>query len=275
LCINGVGLESSDCSPALVLVDFCCYSEKRSFKKEASMFSAFTCVLRMVGLLAIIWTFGLAFGLIALLLILCGGLRVKGWWRLVKPRRTGVLIAATHPSVWEPIILAALYAPIYLVMPWRTPWSTPDAGNFTNRWYWRWLKLRAVPIPRGHGRALLLATCQIKALLAQGGTVILFPGGGREARGKEFVHSAGGVSIRRLRTAGLGRVVDENTLVIPVFVARELDRREQIHGRPDRWHHMTIIVGDPIQFAPGTTPETMARVVEYRLMELADTNSVR
>src|SRR6185436_21073352 len=89
---------------------------------------------RAVVLAPYVYTFGIAFALVLLVLVLTGRVRVRHWWRLFT---TGpVLLAPNHPSMLEPFLLVALFAPVYLVCPWLVPWSMPDIKNFMQkRWF--------------------------------------------------------------------------------------------------------------------------------------------
>jgi 1-acyl-sn-glycerol-3-phosphate acyltransferase len=233
---------------------------------------------RAVALVLMVYVFGIVIGAFTYAMMAIGQLRVRGLWRLIRPRRGGVLVIANHPSIQETIAIPALFVPLSLLMPWRLPYSTPDKRNFSDRWFWAWARVRMVPIPRakkgnGNGRAMAESVDEIVRLLRGGATVILFPEGGRTQSGDGQVAVPGtSIRARPFKGAGLGRILERvpDVLVMVLAVQRAEDRRVDIKGRPDFWRTMRILVSlRPFRLMEGVDRDEACQFVQEEFFVVA------
>jgi 1-acyl-sn-glycerol-3-phosphate acyltransferase len=229
---------------------------------------------RAVALILMVYVFGVVIGAFTYAMMAIGKLRVHGLWRLIRPRRGGVLIVANHPSIQETIAIPALFVPLSLIAPWRSPHSTPDKSNFFDRWFWAWARVRMVPIPRGgNGRAMAESVDEIVRLLRGGATVILFPEGGRTQSGDGQIAVPGtSIRARPFKGAGLGRILERvpEMLVMVLAVERAEDTRVDIKGRPDLWKKMSIFVSQrPFRLMEGVDRDEACQFVQEAFIAVA------
>ncbi len=193
---------------------------------------------------------GLIIGLGFCLLKLTGRVKVANAC-LLPVGRGRKIIASNHPSLWEPILLIGMFFGQYVFHPIKLiPWSTPDKGNYWNKWYWRFGRLRFIPVPRGNRRGELEAMKRMMRVLRNNNTIILFPEGGRTHWGQEFVRSEiSGKEIRELKS-GIGHLVFRTKcLVVPVWV----EGTEKVlpnNGAwfPRFWRKCEIKIGVPLRW---------------------------
>lgn len=226
---------------------------------------------RQAQLWVIVWTAGLVLGIFILILRLFRGLRVRNRKGLLHKGPT--LIVANHPAIWETVILPGLFFPNYLLNSSLVPWSTPDKKNF-DRWHLAWARPVCIFMARDNGRELVLGIKEIVETLQRGETVILFPEGGRTRSirgGEEYLRSSKGKRIRPLKQGALARIRKVQGLtIVPVWIERPDDNREEVRGLPDRWRRMTVLVGDPILLDQKMNEEVLAHLLEQKLLELTD-----
>ena len=95
----------------------------------------------------------------------------------------GMIIACNHPdlldSMFEIFLMPALFFPQVALNPLKlAPYFTPDKGNFTDKWFWFWLKLFAMPVQRNGGKgSLSLAREKIVAIESKRPYIQFFEGG--------------------------------------------------------------------------------------------------
>lgn len=199
----------------------------------------------------VFWTltypFGVLIGIMFYALRLFGILRVEKLERFPYLQKK-LIVVSNHPSLWEPILLVGLFFKQFVFHPVRfSPWSTPDKGNYFDKWYWFFVRPRFIPVPRGKVRAEMRSLIKIIRVLRNGGSVIFFPEGGRTHKGVEFFHSRNGKRIRKLRT-GVGDIIAKTgATVVPIWV----DGTENVlpnNGAmfPRLWKRHSIKVGKPI-----------------------------
>lgn len=137
---------------------------------------------------------------------------------------TKLAIFGNHSDAWdfmaELFILPALLFPHYLLHPLKlVPWFTPDKHNFTDKWYWAWLRPRAISVERNKGNtAIKEARKMISVLNDFNGVLIHFPEGGRTCTGKNFLVSSKGKKIRVLKPSAGWLILKTQASVFPVWI---------------------------------------------------------
>lgn len=192
-----------------------------------------------------------------------GIIRVHGQKNLPVHERRGLLLIANHPSLFEPLVLATLFAPWVFVNPFRyMPWSVADKGNFYDPWYFFWIRsLRVIPVRRNNQgeRSDPAALKKMIEVLKGGGKIILFPEGTRTTtsrkRGRALQYE-GGKWLGELRQGIELLVKHADPVLVPVWVVREHNGHTCLYaeiyiGKPfmigqDHWLHATDIARQKI-----------------------------
>lgn len=225
----------------------------------------------------IFWIFTYPFGI--LLGIMFHTLRFLGIVRVENLERfpyfqKKMIVVSNHPSLWEPILLVGLFFKQYLFHPVRfAPWSTPDKGNYFDKWYWFFVRPRFIPVPRGKIRAEMRSLVKIIRVLRFGGSVIFFPEGGRTHRGNAFLFSQSRKSIRTLRL-GIGDIVcKSHAMVVPAWVEGTQNVLPNNGAMfPRLWRKVRIKIGEPISFdhATALNRKDVTHEIIQALLQLAD-----
>ncbi len=193
-------------------------------------------------------------------------------------RQRGLILVSNHPSLLEPLLLPALFFREYLSHPFKfAPWSTPDKRNFYDRWYWFWLRARAIPINRGDVRSESKALFQMRTILNSGGRIIYFAEGGRTFKGKSFLYSKKEKRIRELKK-GIGWLaLKTNATVLPVWMEGTDEILPNVPGKLFSWpkfrNRITIKIGQPLRFqhrSPYLNKEQVTQIIANALLNLAD-----
>ncbi len=223
-----------------------------------------------------IYTVGLLLALFLYLLRISKRVKIEHWECF--PNYTGnLIVVSNHPSLLEPILLPVLFFKEYLSHPFKfRPISTPDKTNYYDRWYWHWLlKYAAIPIDRDNRRERFRALFQMKKLVNSGGILILFPEGGRTAKGEKFLYSKKGRKIRFLKR-GVGSLVSKtNSSILYIWVDGTEKVMpiipERLYTYPRIWKsQITIKIGKTVKFPKGTNREEIIQTIATDLLELAD-----
>jgi len=217
--------------------------------------------------------YGTLSGIILHLLRILGIISVKHWERFPRYQQKMILVS-NHPSLLEALFLPALFFPEYIFYPNKLgPWSTPDKKNYWDKWYYFWVRPRAIPIERGNNGSELKALILMKKTLLGGERIILFPEGGRTFKGSEFICSRQGKRIRKLKTSIGWLALKTGALVVPAW----LEGTDKVlpNNRPPLprfWHKITIRIGDPITFSNdgSITKEDATNEIANALLNLAD-----
>ena len=173
----------------------------------------------------------------------------------LKGMKGPAIIIANHASHLD---MSALYS----ALPWRYRLKSA-AGSAADRWFlagrpwrksgwWNSLVFNGFPIKRGGGRASLEYA---EWLIDKGWSIIIFPEGTRTTTGK----------LSRFRVGPALLALGKNVPVIPVYMEglhkiRPKGTREMTPGP------VTVYIGKPLRFAPGTdagaATHTMQRAME-------------
>ena len=225
-------------------------------------------------LFCVLYFVGLILGLVFQIFRFLGFIEIQNWERF--PHKTGNLIlVSNHPSLYEPILLPLLFFKEYALRPVRfAPYSTPDESNYYKRWYWSWIRPRAIPIDRGNQRKEIRALLQMKELLNKGKVIVLFPEAGRTFKGEEFFYSKKGKRIRILKE-GVGLLIQKtNPTILPVWVEGTNkvipNSKKRLYCFPRFWRSSVIKIGHPIKINGETPRERIAQKLATILLELAD-----
>ncbi len=148
----------------------------------------------------------------------CGRVEVIGRGPAEKIlEKGGVLIVANHPSLAEAVVLPSLF------WHWgfekratKVPWSVADVKLFRYR-LWLFPAFRCIPVSRNDPTAYPTAKA-IWRRLKRGGNVIVYPEGGRTAKGERFIE-AGQRRVRYCNPAPLRVAASAKALVLPVWIS--------------------------------------------------------
>lgn len=224
-------------------------------------------------------------GTFFLFLFVIGRLDIRHWERIPSwPKK--MILVSNHPSLWEPIMLVAIFVRWFLYHPFQyLPWSAPDKKNYDrNLLYWA-IKSRFVYVPRGDKLGEKRAFKKILDILHHNGIFILHPEGGRtssETNGN-FLYSRQGQQIRKFKN-GVGHIIkmsDPDLQIVLVWVEntdKVLPRN--VNFPPRLWHKVIVKFGKPITFpnewrtstalAGKKMPDVITNFLEQKMLELAD-----
>ena len=132
----------------------------------------------------VMWTFGLFIvGPLFLFFLCTGGIRIRGYWRLVGAALRGrLMILPNHPSLlYETFGLGMLLFPWYLIVPWCFIWSVPDK-RLLDGWGmpgWIRIALRCIQMDRTSVKAGVGGNGDMKRVLYWRGIIVSHPEKGR------------------------------------------------------------------------------------------------
>ncbi len=234
-------------------------------------------VIKSMVFLGMTYGYGFFGGALFHLLRFLNIIRVFHYERFPRYQENLVLVA-NHPSLLEPLLLPALFFPEYIFYPRKlVPWSTPDKRNYWDRWYFFWIKPRAIPVDRGNRLAEMKSLLQMKKVLNSGGRIILFPEGGRTFRGRKFLYSKTRRKIRELKE-GIGwLVLKTKALIVPIWVegTDKVLPNSRFYSRYPFlrfWKRITIKIGKPQRFQSQRFQKIkqVTERITQALLELAD-----
>lgn len=162
-------------------------------------------------------------------------LRATGPFEVINPEKCleegGAILAANHASFLDPPIVACAYERQISFLARET--------LFRGLGGWLYPKLSAFPINRD--AADLKSIKSILRLLRGGNRILMFPEGTRTLDGK--LQSA---------KPGLGMIVARSKVPVqPIRIEGSFESWPR--GQKYRQHPISVIIGDPIEFDPGST----------------------
>lgn len=216
-------------------------------------------VFSVFMLLFVIYTVGFGAWILFMILKMFGKLKVINQKKIPK-LEPGIMIICSHKDIWncmlEIWLLPGIFFPQVCWHPIKlAPCFTPDKHNFTDKWYWFWLRPLAVPAQRDkktgdrEGAKKLLDIAASKQR-----TMMLFPEGGRTCTGKNFTYSNNGTKkIRTLKDSLGGLVLRTHAPVALVWMEEKIDAPDEpgkkLFSRPTLKRGPIIIkFGKTLQF---------------------------
>jgi len=238
------------------------------------------------------YTIGTALGIMFLIR------KRMGWIRVINPENfpkvnseSRLVIVSNHSDLCdymiEVFLVPALLFPQHFLHPLRcTPWFTPDKRNFTDKWYWAWLRPRAIPIMRrkkndnGDGEANNNGAGEVRKMLqiiAETAVIVLFPEGGRTRNGSTFFYNPSGTRrIRPLNKSTGWLVAKTKATVLTVWtedVSWFKPPTKKLFSHL-RWRRkITVKIGKPMQFSDNMGDmgsSKLTEVIQSNLLKLAD-----
>lgn len=232
-----------------------------------------------IKLFALAWTFGIAGGLILLILKIFGRLELRSNIISTKKPNKGLLLISNHPSLWEAAIFPFLFFPNYLWNSSFVPLSTPDKKNFYDKRWFIFFRPICIPISREDGGNEVSALKKIIKSLQDGKIVILFAEGGRTYRGQEFRESKSGKNKIRRFQSGVGLIAHQSKAPI-VLVWTEggqniipnisCDTAKMQPFCPRIWNKTTINASYPLQIPDKMKSREITSWLEEKILDLAD-----
>ena len=234
-----------------------------------------------LAVLVVVYTFG-----VVLAALFLGLFRWLGWVKIFHPERFPhfrgrLIVVSNHPSLLvETILIPLLFWREYLRHPLTlTPWVTPDRNNFTNHWYWWWLKVRAISVKRGDRKAEVTAYREMKEVVNAGGIIHLLPEGGRTGKAKQHFESPKHhQKLGVLKRGAADLVLETGATLLPIWVDNA-DRvmplsPEKLYTFPRIWKGVTLKIGQPVILEQENRDE-VSQQIAFKLLELADEDEPR
>lgn len=196
-----------------------------------------------------------------------------------------MMIVANHSDLFscmfEIFLIPALVFPIrrILLHPLKSaPWFTPDKRNFTDKWYWAWLRPRAISVQRGkNGKGAGEARKMLDVLGRLKGKIVHFPEGGRTCTGKNHRRSRRGKPMRELGLSVGWLALKTQAPVWPIWLEHgevKLHPGKKLFSWPRFGRGpITVKFGKLMRMDEGLmakSPAELTRVIAKNLLELAD-----
>lgn len=246
--------------------------EKRK-RTVSSILSALSILLFALPLGTLLWLFGLAGKM-------CGALRVLHHEIMdCLDELDKKILAVSHPSWVDPFLVAFVLAWYYVRNPLKhAPLIVADRFNFYDCWWFWPFRSVMVPIDRNSDRKKALSLLRIREAVECGRPIIIFPEGGRTFKGEpgKFLYGSKGAKSRiRFLQEGIGFLVAKTgAIVIPIGIVGSDDAfpnsRERLFTKFVPWKRITISVGRPIIFPPGTPRGQITQEIAFQILAQID-----
>lgn len=240
-------------------------------------------VLSNIAVIIVAYTIGFWAVLIYIFLRCMGRVRISCVGKMPRLRKEMIIIS-NHPDLldcmYEIFLVPSLFFRQWLLNPVRfVPWFTPDGRNFTDKWYWAWLRPRAISINRAaRARATSEVRKMLRVLTGFKGVIVHFAEGGRTCtyKGKPR-QSIRGKEIRPLKPfVGWLWQKTEACLLLVWVENGDVPQKpgKQLFSWPNfKRGSIVVRVGRPIAFSERLRLKTAAELTEIisrNLLMLAD-----
>lgn len=203
--------------------------------------------------------------------VLLGRVRVKNYRAALRHVYHGkLLLIVNHPTLVETVAVPALFWWLSWFGKGRVvPWSVADQHLFSFPWLYP--SFRCIPVARGAGaskRENALALRQVVEQWGSGGSVILYPEGGRTAKGTHFFE-AEGRRVRQPEVTVVALAARKQVPVLPVWI--EQGDTVPLHGMA--FGYFKLFVKQPMRITFGeprllTESEVSPEAVAHLLLSV-------
>lgn len=212
---------------------------KRAIKKEAQKEGLRACVSIVIA----VYTVGLTTYIVRRVMESMGMIVILN--PLDIPRLRGrLVIVCNHADLldcmFEIFLIPSLFFPQMARHPIMfAPWFMPDKHNFMDKWYWAWLRCRAISVERGKANGgVREARKMLKVVADFNGVMIHFPEPGRTVTGEFFYDDSPvrGCKLRRLSNSTAWVALETGAEVFTVWAERgpaKLQRKKPLFSKPN------------------------------------------
>ena len=131
---------------------------------------------------------GVPLGLLFLILIALGRVRIRGYIRALRlVARGNVIIASNHPSMLETFLVPLSFFPFNLVLLRFFVWSVPDRRLLPPRLRGLFSLMRCITVDRSEPDKNKYTLQKLTHVLLAGGVVVIHPEAGRTGKGTAFI----------------------------------------------------------------------------------------
>ncbi len=162
---------------------------------------------------------GTPLGILFLLLLIAGRIKINGYGRALRVIAHGkVIIAANHPSMLETILIPLLFFPLYLVSPRFFIWSVPDKRLLAPRMRWLFWFGRCITLDRSDPSSTKPALQKLTDILKHNGVVVMHPEAGRTHKGEIFL-VRGNRRIRHFVSGVPSLARNASAVILPLWIS--------------------------------------------------------
>jgi 1-acyl-sn-glycerol-3-phosphate acyltransferase len=193
----------------------------------------------------------------------------------------GLLVVSNHLSLLEPIALIGLFAHWYLFNLKYGPWNIAEKANF-KRGLFCLMETRIIFVERGSVSSRVESLRRARAILEDGGIVLVFPEGGRTCScrpGEKLLMGRNGKVMREFKGGAAHLASHTNAMVLPIWV--DGTDRVSPNGRSGSgevarypfflrlWRCVDVNIGTPIDDLHGQAEMDATHVLEAAVLSLS------
>ena len=193
---------------------------------------------------------GVPLGLMFVVLLAFGRVKIRGYMRAVRLACRGrLIIASNHPSMLETFLIPLSFFPLNILLLRLFVWSVPDRRLLPRRLRWLFWLTRCITIDRTQPNKNKHTLEKMTEVLEAGGVVVVHPEAGRTGKGTSFIHK----DDRRLRgflssVPTLARRT--NAMILPLWVSGA-ERVLPIGSMFPRLWRSKIVLSFGVPYKPG------------------------
>lgn len=233
-------------------------------------------IVVMYTIMPALWAIFMFLGLIRKIKIVNPENLPKSWSKSLP-----MIIVTNHPDLFEHMyevfLLPALLFPQSFLHPFMlAPWLMPDKHNFTDKWYWRWLKVRAIPVQRDKPNCGRNEAKGIYKAFSSNSIAILFSPG-RDRNGTEFIVSPSGKRKMRKPTELVAWLAQKSgASILPIWTETRStlsQPKKQLFSWPQYKGTVKVKVGKPIHLSnemKAMDKSQLNQLIFSKLLETAD-----